>query len=73
VSILVTQSDGGVRAVVEDDGQGFSPGEVRVDALGLVGMRERLALLGGTLSVESEPGAGTAVVADIPLTAVDNG
>jgi signal transduction histidine kinase len=73
VSILVTQSDGGVRAVVEDDGQGFSPGEVRVDALGLVGMRERLALLGGTLSVESEPGAGTAVVAYIPLTAVDNG
>jgi signal transduction histidine kinase len=73
VSILVTQGDGGVRAVVEDDGQGFSPSEVRVDALGLVGMRERLALLGGTLSVESEPGAGTAVVADIPLTAVDNG
>jgi signal transduction histidine kinase len=73
VSILVTQGDGGVRAVVEDDGQGFSPSEVRVDALGLVGMRERLALLGGTLSVESEPGAGTAVVAYIPLTAVDNG
>jgi len=73
VSILVTHGDGGVRAVVEDDGRGFSPGDVRVDALGLVGMRERLALLGGTLAVESEPGAGTAVVAYIPLTAVDNG
>jgi signal transduction histidine kinase len=73
VSVLLTRRDGGVRAVVEDDGRGFSPRDVRADALGLVGMRERLALLGGTLAVESEPGAGTAVVAYVPLPAADNG
>jgi signal transduction histidine kinase len=73
VSVLLTRRDGGVRAVVEDDGRGFSPSDVRADALGLVGMRERLALLGGTLAVESEPGAGTAVVAYVPLPAADNG
>jgi signal transduction histidine kinase len=35
--------------------------------LGIIGMRERLELLGGTLEVESEPGAGTTVYARVPL------
>jgi signal transduction histidine kinase len=67
VSIVLTRRDGGVGAVVEDDGRGFSPDEVGADALGLVGMRERLALLGGTLTVEANPGRGTALVAYVPL------
>ncbi len=67
VSIVLARRSGGVRAVVEDDGRGFAAGEVRDDALGLVGMRERLALLGGTLTVESTPGAGTALVAFVPI------
>ncbi|HET8607209.1 MAG TPA: GAF domain-containing sensor histidine kinase [Gaiellaceae bacterium] len=67
VSIVVARRDGGVSAVVEDDGRGFAPQEVRADALGLVGMRERLAVLGGTLAVESRPRAGTTLVASLPL------
>jgi two-component system, NarL family, sensor histidine kinase DevS len=67
VSIVLARRDGGVSAVVEDDGRGFAPDEVRSDALGLVGMRERLALLGGTLAVESTPGKGTALVAFVPI------
>jgi len=67
VSIVLTRRDGGVSAVVEDDGRGFAPDEVRDDALGLVGMRERLGLLDGTLAVESTPGTGTALVAYLPL------
>jgi signal transduction histidine kinase len=67
VSIVLTRRDGGVSVVVEDDGRGFVPGDVREDALGLVGMRERLALVGGTLAVESRPGSGTAVIAYVPL------
>jgi signal transduction histidine kinase len=70
VSIVVARRGGGVSAVVEDDGHGFYAEEVREDALGLVGMRERLALLGGTLAVESTPGAGTALVAYVPLSPV---
>jgi len=66
VSILLTRGEGSVSAVVEDDGLGFAPGEVREDALGLLGMRERLELLGGTLAVESTPGEGTALVAHFP-------
>ena len=41
---------------------------VREDGLGLVGMRERVGLLGGHLTVESRPGAGTTFVAEVPLT-----
>jgi len=67
VSIVVTSSDSHVRAVVEDDGSGFDPAAVREGALGLVGMRERAQLLGGRLELESSPGAGTALVAELPL------
>jgi signal transduction histidine kinase len=67
VSILLARRSRGVTAVIEDDGSGFAADEVSSDSLGLIGMRERLALLGGTLQVESPPGAGTAVVAFVPL------
>jgi signal transduction histidine kinase len=67
VGIVLTRRDGGVSAVVEDNGQGFAESDVRSDALGLLGMRERLALLGGTLAIESTPGQGTAVIAYLPL------
>jgi two-component system, NarL family, sensor histidine kinase UhpB len=40
---------------------------VREEALGLVGMRERALLLGGRFDVESSPGGGTTIVAEIPL------
>jgi two-component system, NarL family, sensor histidine kinase DevS len=69
VNIVVTRREGGVSAVVEDDGRGFAADEVRNEALGLVGMRERLGLLGGTLNVESGAGRGTALVAYLPLSA----
>jgi two-component system, NarL family, sensor histidine kinase DevS len=68
VSIVLTRRESGVSIVIEDDGLGFSPDEVRDDALGLVGMRERLALLGGTLAVESTRGKGTALVAYLPIS-----
>ena len=67
VGIVLTMRDGGVSAVIEDDGEGFAESDVRSDALGLLGMRERLALLGGTLAVESTPGEGTTVIAYLPL------
>jgi signal transduction histidine kinase len=67
VSVVIAPRDGGVSAVVEDDGRGFAPDDIRTDALGLVGMRERLALLGGTLAIESKPGEGTALIAFVPL------
>jgi signal transduction histidine kinase len=68
VSILLRRKDGAVVAVVEDDGSGFDAGSTRQDALGLAGMRERVSLVGGRLQVESSLGAGTTVVAEVPLS-----
>ena len=67
VTIVLARRDGGVSALVADDGRGFAAREVRPEALGLVGMRERLALLGGTLTIESAPGDGTSLAAFVPL------
>lgn len=53
---------------VWDDGQGFNPdGLSQVQMLGLAGMRERAALVGGTLLVVSSPGNGTSVTLRVPL------
>jgi signal transduction histidine kinase len=46
---------------VSDDGQGFEQGEVGPDQLGLGIMRERAAAMGGTLTIQSQPGQGTQV------------
>lgn len=57
-----------LRLVVCDDGRGFSPTSLPTGAgFGLRGMRERIALQGGRMSVRSVPGQGTTVTATIPL------
>jgi signal transduction histidine kinase len=53
--------------VVEDDGQGFDPDKQADDGYGLVGIRERLALIGGRLEVESSLDAGTTIAAEVPV------
>ena len=67
VSIVVTRRENSVTAVIEDDGQGFGAGGGTGDGLGLVGMKERVGLLGGRLALESTEGAGTTVVAEVPV------
>jgi signal transduction histidine kinase len=67
VSILLVRRTDRVTAIVEDDGRGFDPAEARADGLGLVGMRERAALVGGKLTVEAAAGAGTTIAVEVPL------
>ena len=67
VSILLARRDGGVKVVIEDDGLGFDVGESANGGFGLIGMRERLALLGGRLRVESSGETGTTVAAEVPI------
>ena len=66
VSLVVTRSERAITAVIEDDGSGFAANGGG-EGLGLLGMAERLALLGGTLKTESSPGAGATIVAEVPL------
>ena len=54
-------------AQVEDKGKGFDPTEVKPGSSGLIGMQERAHLLGGQLTIETTPGAGTRVTAELPL------
>lgn len=56
-----------VRLVVEDDGQGFDPAQVPQGHFGLIGLNERVKLLGGKLQLETNPGAGVRVEVVIPL------
>lgn len=66
VDVLLERGGDRVMAMVEDNGVGFDPAGVRSsDCLGLVGLRERAEALGGTLTVESAPGAGTTVVVEV--------
>jgi len=67
VSIVLRGSSESVSVVVEDDGVGFEPGREPGDGIGLVGMRERVGISGGTITVESRPGAGTTLRAEVPL------
>jgi signal transduction histidine kinase len=65
VSVLLVRRGSLVAAIVEDDGNGFDPGDP-VAGIGLAGMRERVALVEGRLEIESSPGAGTTLVAEVP-------
>jgi signal transduction histidine kinase len=51
--------------VIEDDGRGFGAGG-EPDGIGLLGMRERVGLVGGSLAVESSSGVGTTIVVEVP-------
>jgi two-component system, NarL family, sensor kinase len=67
VTVRLVATPDRVRLVVEDDGRGFDAFDVPEDRHGLVGMRERAEMLGGTLEVRSDPGAGTRIEANVPL------
>jgi signal transduction histidine kinase len=70
-TVSIEAEDGGLRICVVDEGQGFDPARLdgRTDGrhLGISTMRERAASVGGALTIESEPGGGTAVVLRLPL------
>jgi len=73
ISILVQRRGEDLVVVVEDDGRGFDLPSVRAapleQRLGLAGMDERAAFVRATLTVETEPGAGTSVFLKVPLAA----
>lgn len=64
-AVRVEQRDNHIHVEVSDDGGGFDPARAR--GLGILGMEERVKRLGGTLSIESKPGQGTTLRADLPL------
>ena len=67
VSVSLARRATTAAAVIEDDGDGFDPRAVREEGVGLLGMRERLSFVDGRLEIESRPGVGTTIVAEVPL------
>jgi signal transduction histidine kinase len=67
ISVSIARRGSTVAAVIEDDGAGFDQRAVGGDGVGLLGMRERLSFVDGRLEIESRPGAGTTIVAEVPL------
>lgn len=71
VAITVTSDQDGIHAEVLDDGEGFDPEAMLVSAaragrLGLVGMHERVRMLGGRTHIDSRPGGPTVISATLP-------
>jgi len=73
VRVMLSCSTGNLHALIEDDGTGFAAkeagetGEDRQNKLGLVGMKERAALVGGALTIEAAAGKGTRIALQMPL------
>jgi PAS domain S-box-containing protein len=72
VHVVLDRSGRAVRLMVRDEGRGFRPDEARRsngpgERVGLSGMRERLSLLGGRFELQSEPGSGTTVTAEVEV------
>ncbi len=64
-AVELVERDHSLRVSIRDDGTGFDPAAA-TDGFGLVGMRERVELLGGELTIESAPGSGTRIAVSLP-------
>jgi two-component system NarL family sensor kinase len=67
VKIILETTPVQVRLEIEDDGQGFDPQSVVGNRYGLVGLNERVKLLGGQMQLESEEDQGTRIEVVVPL------
>ena len=70
ISVSVAERDAEISIEVRDDGVGFDPDALHA-GFGLIGMRERLQLVGGRLRLDASPGGGTTVRATIPIRRSD--
>jgi signal transduction histidine kinase len=69
VLVALTQPDGHLAVEVRDDGCGFDQGAVH--GLGLAGLADRISIANGALRIDSQPGRGTTLCAEVPLTVTE--
>lgn len=71
VKVIIAQISGGIRMEISDNGKSFPVQKVLLaktnKRLGLIGMRERIEMIGGRLAIESAPGVGTTIRTEIPF------
>jgi two-component system, NarL family, sensor kinase len=66
ILVELATGPGEIRLTVSDNGQGFDPDQIPHGRYGLLGLNERARLLGGSLQIHSQPGAGTRVEVRLP-------
>ena len=69
VSIEPMELTEGIRVTVKDDGKGFDVDDTASAGIGIIGMRERVAALGGSVVIEAGASRGTIVIIELPLNA----
>jgi signal transduction histidine kinase len=70
VLVQVSEAGGKLHIEIEDDGKGFDPENISKRErrpFGLMGIRERVDILGGTVHIDSKPGEGTRIRLEVPL------
>ena len=72
VGVVLERRGRTLSLVIEDDGVGFDASTISNTMIGLVGMRERAAVVGGSLDIEPTAGGGTTVLARVPLYLTDH-
>jgi len=70
IDVLLERQPRAMWLTIADDGRGFDPAAAGQNGLGLIGIRERVGALNGTLTLETGPGAGTRLAVQIPLEEV---
>jgi two-component system sensor histidine kinase UhpB len=66
VSLVLSGPDDALHIEVQDDGEGFDP-DLSSEGIGIIGMRERVFAVGGSIQVQSSPGGGTLVAITLPI------
>ncbi len=67
VTVMLTEEDDRLVLVIQDNGHGFDPAKPRKKTLGLLGMKERTEVMGGSYEISSQPGEGTTVTVTVPV------
>ena len=67
VTINLSAIDGKINLLIRDDGIGFNPQQVKEGHYGIIGMRERAKLAGGTFKITSQAGQGTTIEVVLPI------
>ena len=73
VEVVLDKRGDVIVLIIEDDGKGFIKEDKlnRSKGIGLIGMKERAALIGGTLEIETAPGKGTTIFVRVPIDSVE--
>jgi signal transduction histidine kinase len=78
VDVILERMEDHIMLIIEDNGQGFDMNDTAIQGgeekeMGLIGMRERAALVGGALEIESQPGDGTTIIVRAPVSSAEDG